>query len=153
MVEQCPMEGCEASNNGVCLLHGVEVERRINSEKNMAELKDLTKALIGSTKSLYGTQKWVLGVLSVLTIMMLGSYTFSAMIWKENIEYRAVQAVQGQKVTELISALTVSVKLQDAQNIVYNKNLEKLTNSMDKWIEIQRDFETKNIRSIPDWGK
>jgi len=62
---ECSMEGCHYSEDGVCSLHGVEVERR----KNIQVLAD-------NIPKLLTTQNWLLGWSVLVMIFIGGSYLY-----------------------------------------------------------------------------
>ncbi len=94
MTEKCSVDGCQVQSTGVCALHGVEVERREQTQKAVAEIPNLVVM-----------SKTILGCLSLLIIIVSGNFYYTkevkADVAADVDEVKSVQKVTDAKVQKL----------------------------------------------------
>lgn len=98
MSNDCGNAGCDFTNTGQCLLHGIEVERREHLTEQVKGISDVVKELTAFMNNAKGM--WVsyrnLGIL-----IILGSYSLALVLFGITTH---VNDVQDQKIDKLINA-------------------------------------------------
>lgn len=130
--QKCSVEGCNVDDDNVCKMHGIIEERRkIESE------------LIKQIPTLLTANKVVLATVSLLLVMILGSYTFTKMTKDEIMGDHALMraSLTATKVELKSQQLSTKADLLSAIYKIYDDN-EKLEDEYNQFkIHFTKEFE------------
>lgn len=148
----CEIKDCKMDETGVCALHGVEVERRRSTEAQIAELKAIGGRMAESSEGMKGNQKWILGVLTVYSILILGSYAFTSSLWYFASQRNASADQRINSNAETVSALLQYSKNHEKTTDNIIRTMDNINNSLRIYFDKQTEFKYETKRKFDAWG-
>ena len=167
MTDKPSLDGCTVTEDGHCLMHGVEVERRKNNQKEIEDIKGEIKSnkvhignLLTFMNNING-QRTVIGGVALLIVLGSYSYTFitANAISEANHRYeRLLEAKERTYQTDLqgvrtrLSTLDTSLAVIDERYRSVVAQLRNLNDSLSQllWvINEERSIEKISVQDDP----
>ena len=125
--EEYQCESCNFGKDGaVCALHGVEVERRRNSDTMLKLLTDAVQKLSVTVESLSSFKYMALGVAIIGMTLVLGSYYFTSDTKRDLAIIDALNMSKLELISVQVSSLTTAVAVIEARHIALLEEIEHL---------------------------
>lgn len=149
-------ERCTFEQSGFCVAHQSEIDRREAMEKIISKLWDEI------LPSLMTKMNWTLGVLTLVGIFVLGSYTYTY-ITDQNQRGSTAEVIRHSdkaddnlrvmiaQVTKTVNTLAQNVSYQQAENKSYLREFSRLNDSLEKLVNKQSKHEEVVERQLDEW--
>lgn len=143
---QC--ETCSFGQNGaVCALHGVEVERRRNSDSLLKKLTEAVHTLGNTVDSLSSFKYMALGVALIGMMLITGAYYFTADTKADLVQVDISNSTKLEIVSGQVSALTTAVAVTEARHAALLTQLESLSTLMRAKV-VREDYKVNDPRGM-----
>lgn len=133
--EKCEVDGCQIDKTGVCAMHGIEIERRRNTDKELAELKDTAKSLATTSADISSKQSRLYGLLTVAVLVVSASFVYTTITWIEN---SSAQRESREQIRQLIGSTHELLAITNTHSEAI-QNIVKRQEKHEKLIEKQLD--------------